>query len=535
MKKILFILFLLIPFFVYAEEDIVVESITLDSKSKDAIINEEPIIEGNSININADLFYVDDFVKYKVVIKNDTDNDYNISINDNNNEYVNYKLESNDGDIIGSKSKKEYYLTITYKKSVDKELFINNIYNSNNSIKLDLIEKEEDIVNEIINPNTSIGSYILIMIILLIISVICLIYFNKKYSVFILLLLMISIPLYVYAELSKEIVINIKINLNNGMLASEKIINLVNGYDKNSNEIINVDSLSDTCNNSLIYDESDDKKLRYVGETPCNYVLFNNELWRIVSVNDIDDGTGNSEVRLKIKRDEALDIYSWNSNDSSTGYGTNDWTNSYLMNELNGDYLNTELTENTLWYNGRHNQREAVFDYTKVLKSEAQAMIKDAKWYLGGTDLVQTGSTATVLPLEFYGYERSETPAGRQNDWVGKVGLLYPTDIYLATGSEETIQRSECLATSVHLWQDTECSKSNYFLNYETAAKRSNTWTISMFTENKRAVYVVQYTGRLNPNVASMDYLVFPTVYLKPEVLIVAGNGSIDSPYILSN
>ncbi len=529
MKKILFILFLLIPFFVYAEEDIVVESITLDSKSKDAIINEEANVDNNSINLDVNLFYVDDFVKYKIVINNNTDNDYNLNINDNSNEYLDYKFESSNGDnSISKHSNKEYYLTITYKKSVDKELFINNVYNSHNSIKVDLLVKEE-------NPNTSIDSYIIVMIILLVLSIICLIYFKKKYSMYILLLLIVSIPLYVYAELNREIVINIKVNLKKGTLATDKVKNLVTGFDKNSNEIINVDSLSDTCNNSLIYDESDDKNLRYVGETPCNYVLFNNELWRIISVNDIDDGSGNSEVRLKIKRDEALDIYSWNSNDSSTGYGTNDWTNSYLMNELNGDYLNTELTENTLWYNGRHNQREAVFDYTKVLKSEAQAMIKDAKWYLGGTDLVQSGSTATVLPLELYGYERSETPADRQNDWVGKVGLLYPTDIYLATGSEDTIQRSECLATSVHLWQDTECSKSNYFLNFDVAAKRTNTWTISMFTENKRAVYVVQYTGRLNPNVASMDYLVFPTVYLKPEVLIVAGNGSIDSPYILSN
>ena len=62
----------------------------------------------------------------------------------------------------------------------------------------------------------------------------------------------------------------------------------------------------------LAYDGTADNNLRYVGANPNNYVLFNNELWRIIGVmNNIDDGIGNKETRLKIIRSESIGKYSW--------------------------------------------------------------------------------------------------------------------------------------------------------------------------------------------------------------------------------
>jgi len=55
----------------------------------------------------------------------------------------------------------------------------------------------------------------------------------------------------------------------------------------------------------LIDDETIDHNLRYVGASPNNYVRFNNELWRVIGVmNNVGDGNGNSETRLKIIRSE---------------------------------------------------------------------------------------------------------------------------------------------------------------------------------------------------------------------------------------
>ena len=50
---------------------------------------------------------------------------------------------------------------------------------------------------------------------------------------------------------------------------------------------------------------------RYIGANPNNYVKFNDELWRIIGVFDVDDGTGKIEKRMKIIRNESIGNYSW--------------------------------------------------------------------------------------------------------------------------------------------------------------------------------------------------------------------------------
>src|SRR5699024_10361697 len=50
---------------------------------------------------------------------------------------------------------------------------------------------------------------------------------------------------------------------------------------------------------------------RYIGADPNNYVEFNNEIWRIIGVFTVDDGTGKMEERLKIIRNESIGNYSW--------------------------------------------------------------------------------------------------------------------------------------------------------------------------------------------------------------------------------
>ena len=79
---------------------------------------------------------------------------------------------------------------------------------------------------------------------------------------------------------------------------------------------------------------------RYIGSDPNNYVEFNDELWRIIGVFTVDDGSGKKEQRLKIIRDESIGNYGWNDND------TNDWPNATLKNYLNlGDYWTNSLGE----------------------------------------------------------------------------------------------------------------------------------------------------------------------------------------------
>ena len=70
----------------------------------------------------------------------------------------------------------------------------------------------------------------------------------------------------------------------------------------------------------LKFDNTADNNLRYVGANPNNYVSFNNELWRIIGVfNNIDDGTGMTETRLKIVRNESIGTYSWDNKNLDIG------------------------------------------------------------------------------------------------------------------------------------------------------------------------------------------------------------------------
>ena len=68
---------------------------------------------------------------------------------------------------------------------------------------------------------------------------------------------------------------------------------------------------------------------RYRGASPKNYVTFNNEVWRIIGIFPVDDGTGKIESRIKIVRNDSAFSQYWDQDRS------NNWTNSWLRSYLN--------------------------------------------------------------------------------------------------------------------------------------------------------------------------------------------------------
>ena len=91
MKKLLLILltFLFIPN-VYAANNVVIESVTLDSKSDNTEIVNEATYQNLSIKFDIKFNEVNDFAKYKIVINNQTNEDYEISEVNPNSQYVTY-------------------------------------------------------------------------------------------------------------------------------------------------------------------------------------------------------------------------------------------------------------------------------------------------------------------------------------------------------------------------------------------------------------------------------------------------------------
>ena len=160
-------------------------------------------------------------------------------------------------------------------------------------------------------------------------------------------------------------------------------------------------------------------------------------------------------------------------------------------------------------------------------------MIGDTLWYLGGTS--NYTSSTNGLTSHFYSYERGTTVySGRDTSWVGKVGLMYPSDYGYATSGGSTTDRNACLNKELYNWDSSDFSdcKNNDWL-YESSYHQ---WTITPRASYSSSVFNVSSTGCLDYNNARITrYGVRPVVFLKSSIKIVDGDGSSSNPYILQS
>ena len=282
---------------------------------------------------------------------------------------------------------------------------------------------------------------------------------------------------------------------------------------------------------------------RYIGADPNNYVEFNDELWRIIGVFTVDDGTGKMEQRLKIIRSESIGNYSWDTKDETTGaegsMGESDWFTANLNYLLNPGHENETVGGSLYWnsesgkcYRGALNSTKDCDFSTTGLKEEAKSMIGDTLWYLGGS----TDEDITVSM--FYGRERgvniySSKFFPRQISWVGKVGLLYPSDYGYATSGGDTTDKNNCLNEDLSNWEDfSDCYNNDWLFNSSYYY-----WTITPYINFYYSVFDFGQVGNVSSNAVygAIHYNeVHPTVFLKSNIKIVDGDGSSSNPYVLS-
>ena len=253
-----------------------------------------------------------------------------------------------------------------------------------------------------------------------------------------------------------------------------------------------------SLSNEIATDDPDNNA-RYIGADPNNYVSFNGELWRIIGVfNNIDNGSGTKETRLKIIKDEPYSTgMAWDTNN------VNDWTTASLQEELNTTYLNS-------------------------IQSPYKEMISNAKWNLGGSSTYND-----VTASMFYERERGTTVyTGRPTTWTGQIGLMYPSDYGYATSGGSITDRASCLAKELYNWDSSSYSdcKNNDWL-YESL---NNQWTLTPKSDNSNYVFRVDSHGHVSYNYAYYIYAVSPALYLSSNVKISGGDGSVSSPFELS-
>ena len=128
-----------------------------------------------------------------------------------------------------------------------------------------------------------------------------------------------------------------------------------------------------------------------------------------------------------------------------------------------------------------------------------------------------------------YDYEREkEVYNGRPIEWMGRVGLLYPSDYGYATGGGASTDRNTCLNKELYNW----FSWSDCF-NNDWLKKSSSHWTITSLSSNGGRAFLVSSSGRVNDEFVGYATSIFPVVYLDSNTMIFSGKGTNSEPFEL--
>ncbi len=243
---------------------------------------------------------------------------------------------------------------------------------------------------------------------------------------------------------------------------------------------VNTESVSPVELNGLDSETEDQVEYRYYGSNPNNYVRFNDELWRIIGLVNTPEGQ-----RVKIIKASPLDLkLSW----PNANITENTWENSELQKVLNETYYNKTSGECTIFQN-------ETCDFSKVgLSEEARQLVDSITWTLNSLT------------------------------WKGNIALINLTDYKNATSGGETNNRSTCLSDSS--WTEKqECFQNDWL------ASEENQLTLDAYVSNSEANNITA-TGSIGSD-SNSTYTIYPALYLKSDVLVLNGEGSIEKPYIL--
>ena len=295
-----------------------------------------------------------------------------------------------------------------------------------------------------------------------------------------------------------------------GMKATEYITNLLE-YD----------------GEGLKIDNTSDQNIRYYGSNPNNYVLFNNELWRIIGV------FGNN---VKLIRSESLGWLSWDSSASSVngGWGVNEWSQADLQVYLNKMYYGGDTT--VTCYGDSNNTTTTC--PTNTIDETSKSLIDYYTWNTGAInwDDVYDSTTTSFDTVEFYKAERGTVngkicssgtycndTVTRTTEWTGYIALPYVTDWAYASSENDCNTKIDQSSTY-------KCKNNNWMFKPNTWY-----WTLSPSANPVDAsrVWRVRGVGFTDDYSAANPLSAFPTIYLKSNVIIESGNGSTSDPYVL--
>ena len=324
-----------------------------------------------------------------------------------------------------------------------------------------------------------------------------------------------------------------------GTSLADTVINLANTSACNAGGtgVCATNSYTDTDSSTKYHD------YRYRGAEPNNYVLFNNELYRIIGVFDSNSHGVNGKYLVKLIRNRVLYAGSWgvyNTTNSSGTYSSykNDWTGNttgvkasanVILNEYFYNKTNTSTTygscSNWTYYNNNNNYK--TFSCSDIvgygITDTYRNYIQEVTWYLKGY------KSNNYSKQNFYLCERglstdttncmSANSGAYDASTISKIGLMYASD-YL-------------YASSYFADTATTTASSSYYGNKNWLNKGFE-WTITPRADSANSAFSVIFYGYVFDSYANGGLGVRPTFYLKSNVNVTGGSGTFDNPYTLS-
>ena len=230
-------------------------------------------------------------------------------------------------------------------------------------------------------------------------------------------------------------------------------------------------SLTVSSGNGLYVDKYEEGRYVYKGANPNNYITFNREPWRIISLEN--DGT------LKIIKDESIGKLALDSENS------NDWAHPTTLNT----YLNN--------------------DYYTNLSDVFRNQIQSHNFGIGPVVGANSDLSGQIV---------------NENKvvWNGNIGLISVSDYFRANTNMEQCGNYELNNINKEI-----CKKTNYLVS------SGYYWTISPFAAYPGLFCYIDSTGAINRNYASLvDGEVRPSLYLKSDIQL-SGDGTVSNPYVI--
>ena len=167
----------------------------------------------------------------------------------------------------------------------------------------------------------------------------------------------------------------------------------------------------------------------------------------------------------------------------------------------------------------------------KGLDNRARSMIdKDISWSLGQND-----DNVSLNSSKYYEKEHNIVENGNGNplEWTNNdsnhngIALMYPSDYGYAVGE---VTRKSFLSMNIDNFSDKTCYEHNWLKN-----TKNDSWLLLSAYNYNNLAYSIYANGNINLHYVSSPYGVEPVAYLKSNVKIVNGSGTLDNPFVLEN